>query len=160
MEIFEYEFTGQGLSRVYENHEWMAGIKNWKPANDIEGIDCVERHNETDELFILLSGKCILLYANETDQAGAPGAAQDAFAQGAVPSEGSENLEIRGAWMQYGKVYNIPKGLWHNTVTRPDTKIALIEAMNTGPHNSDVLNLTGKQIAEVKELVHSMWQKA
>jgi|YelNatPaOPRAMG01_1025707.scaffolds.fasta_scaffold11334_8 mannose-6-phosphate isomerase-like protein (cupin superfamily) len=158
MEILEYEFTGQGLLRVYENREWIVGIKNWKPVNDLEGIDCVERHNETDELFVLLSGECILLYGNKTVQSSAPGAVQSALTHGAVFPEGSGKLEIRGVRMQHGKVYNIPEGLWHNTVTRPDTKLILIEAANTGSHNSDVLKLTETQIAEMKELVHSIWQ--
>ena len=61
--ILSYEFGGEGMTRVYENPKWMIGIKNWKPMNDIANINCLERHNETDELFILLSGRCTLLYA-------------------------------------------------------------------------------------------------
>ena len=59
--ILSYEFDGEGMTRVYENPRWMIGIKNWKPMNDIANINCLERHNETDELFILLSGRCTLL---------------------------------------------------------------------------------------------------
>ena len=39
MEILQYEFTGEGMHRVFENEKWTVGIKNWKPANDITGID-------------------------------------------------------------------------------------------------------------------------
>ena len=56
--ILEYAFEGEGMTRVFENAKWMVGIKNWKPMNDIANINCLERHNETDELFILLAGKC------------------------------------------------------------------------------------------------------
>jgi hypothetical protein len=49
MEIQKFEFGEEGLKRVYENDKWMVGIKNWKPANDVANIDCLERHNETDE---------------------------------------------------------------------------------------------------------------
>ena len=55
MEILKYAYEGEGLTRVFENEKWMVGIKNWKPANDIANLDNVERHNITDELFILLS---------------------------------------------------------------------------------------------------------
>ena len=58
--ILSYEFGGEGMTRVYENPKWMIGIKNWKPMNDIANINCLERHNETDELFILLSGALLL----------------------------------------------------------------------------------------------------
>ena len=131
MEILKYEYEGKGLIRVFENEKWMVGIKNWKPENDISGIDCLERHNGTDELFILLNGSCTLLFANETEK----------------------GLEIGKVEMEPMKVYNIPRTLWHNTVTKADTKLALIEDSSTGPANSDVYKLSDDQIAFVKELV-------
>ena len=131
MEILKYAFEGEGLTRVFENEKWMVGIKNWKPMNDIANIDNLERHNETDELFILLNGRCTLLYANET----------------------ADGLDIQAVEMEPLKVYNIPRTLWHNTVTRKDTKLALIEDSSTGSANSDVLSLTEAQIARVHELV-------
>lgn len=130
MEILKYEYEGKGLTRVFENKKWMVGIKNWKPENDISGIDCLERHNETNELFILLNGKCTLLFANETEK----------------------GLEIRKVEMEPYKVYDIPPTLWHNTVTQADTKLALIEDSATGPANSDVKKLTPEQIAEIRAI--------
>lgn len=131
MEIKSYEFSGEGMTRVYENAKWMVGIKNWKPANDISGIDCLERHNETDELFILLSGTCSLLSGVETAQ----------------------GLQIKSIRMEPMRVYNIPKGLWHNTVTTKDVKLILVEDSATSAANSEILSLTPEQIAAVKKLV-------
>ena len=131
MEILKYAFEGEGLTRVFENEKWMVGIKNWKPMNDIANINNLERHNETDELFILLNGQCTLLYANET----------------------ADGLDIQAVRMEPLKVYNIPRTLWHNTVTQKDTKLALIEDSSTGSANSDVMDLTDAQIARVRELV-------
>ena len=132
MDIEVKDFSGEGMSRVYENQKWMVGIKNWKPANDISGIDCLERHNETDELFVLLSGRCTLIYANKNGQ----------------------NLNIQAVKMEPFKVYNIPATLWHNTVTARDTKLVLIEDSSTGSHNSDVLSLNEEQITRVKNLAN------
>ena len=132
MEIQKYTYEGEGLIRVFENAKWMVGIKNWKPANDIMGINNVERHNMTDELFILLAGKCTLIFANETADGG---------------------LKFEKVEMEPKKVYNIPCTLWHNTVTQKDTKLALIEDSACGSANSDVKMLTEAQIAEVRELV-------
>ena len=128
MEILKYSFEGEGLTRVFENEKWMVGIKNWKPMNDISNINNLERHNETDELFILLQGRCTLLFANET----------------------ADGLDIQAVEMEPLKVYNIPRTLWHNTVTRHDTKLALIEDSSTGSANSDVRPLTKAEIAEVR----------
>lgn len=130
MNILQYEYEGEGLIRVFENEKWMVGIKNWKPANDLSGIDCVERHNETDELFILLAGKCVLISANEENGA----------------------LVFDAVDMQPNKVYNIPRSLWHNTITTKETKLILVEDSSTGMSNSDVLSLTPEQIATVQGL--------
>jgi ureidoglycolate hydrolase len=131
MEIQQFEYKDSGLIRVYQNEKWMVGIKNWKPANDIANIDCLERHNETDELFILLAGECTLLSANET----------------------KTGLEIKAIAMEPMKVYNIPRSLWHNTVTMKDTKLILVEDSSTGAKNSEVIQLAPEQIAAVKKLV-------
>lgn len=130
MEIQKFEFGEEGLKRVYENDKWMVGVKNWKPANDIANIDCLERHNETDELFVLLAGSCTLLSAVE---------------------EGGR-LAIKATAMEPMKVYNIPRSLWHNTVTTKATKLILVEDVSTGAKNSDLLQLSAEQIAEVRRM--------
>ena len=130
MIILNYEFNGEGMQRVFENEKWTVGIKKWKPANDVTGIDCLERHNKTDELFVLVEGSCTLVYANETEG----------------------GLEFGAVKMEKDKVYNIPATLWHNTITCKDTKMILIEDSNTSMENSDILNLTEDQIAEMRSL--------
>lgn len=130
MKIENYTFDGEGMKRVFENEKWMVGIKNWKPANDVTGIDCLERHNQTDELFVLIAGSCTLVTANETDK----GYVFDAVK------------------MEPHKVYNIPATLWHNTITCKDTKMILIEDSNTSMENSDILSLDAEQIAVVRAL--------
>ncbi len=131
MEILNFSFEGEGMQRVYENENWTVGIKNWKPANDISGIDCLERHNLTDELFVLIEGSCTLLSANE---------------------ENGE-LVLQAVKMEPDRVYQIPATLWHNTVTEKDTKMILIENSSTSMENSDILPLSAEQIARIKELV-------
>ncbi len=131
MNILNYEFNGEGMARVFENEKWTVGIKNWKPANDVSGIDCLERHNQTDELFVLISGKCTLVFANEKDG----------------------ELEFESVKMEPNKVYNIPATLWHNTITEKDTKMILIEDSNTSMDNSDIFELNAQQIKVVQGLV-------
>ena len=131
MKIQSFEMNGEGMQRVYENEKWTVGIKNWKPANDITGLNCLERHNKTDELFVLLSGRCTLISAEEADG----------------------GLKMEALEMEPFKVYNIPQSLWHNTVTQKDTKIILIEDVSTGMENSDIIDLTPAQIETLKSLV-------
>lgn len=130
MEILNYAFDGEGMSRVFENEKWTVGIKNWKPANDITGIDMLERHNKTDELFVLVAGSCTLISAEEKDG----------------------TLEFKKVVMEPNKVYNIPATLWHNTITCKDTKMILIEDSNTSMANSDLYTLSQEQIAQIQAL--------
>lgn len=130
MQILNYEFSGEGMQRVFENEKWTVGIKNWKPANDITGIDNLERHNKTDELFVLIAGTCTLISAVETEN----------------------GLAFSRTVMEPNKVYNIPATLWHNTITTKDTKMILIEDSNTSMENSDVISLTAAQIEEIQAL--------
>ena len=127
MKIDKLGFEETGLKRVYENESWTVGVKNWKPENDLIGFTNIERHNESDELFILLDGNCTLIFANEVDG----------------------KLEFDYVKMEKNHVYNIPKTLWHNTITSKDVKLTLIEYSNTGMENSDVLELTKEQIEEI-----------
>ena len=55
--------------------------------------------------------------------------------------------------MEPNKVYNIPATLWHNTITKKDTKMILIEDSNTGMDNSDIYKLSEAEIAEIQKLV-------
>ncbi len=131
MNVLTYEYTGLGMSRVFETAEWTVGIKNWKPQSDPTGIDCLERHNLTDELFVLLEGKCDLLFANEENG----------------------TLVFNKQPMEPGKVYNIPATLWHNAVMEKGTKMVLIENASTGPANTDVVSLSDEQIRQVRALL-------
>ena len=131
MGIESYEFSGEGMQRVFENEKWTVGIKNWKPANDIAGIDMLERHNKTDELFVLTSGSCTLVFAEESAQ----------------------GLQFHKVAMEQNKVYNIPATLWHNTITEKDTKMILIEDSSTSMDNSDLYKLNANEISSLRALV-------
>ncbi len=131
MNIDKLGFEETGLKRVYENKDWTVGIKNWKPENDLSGFTNIERHNESDELFILLDGNCTLIFANEVDG----------------------KLEFDHVKMEQNHVYNIPKTLWHNTITSKDVKLALIEYSSTGMENSNILDLTEEQVKEIQNKI-------
>lgn len=129
--IHVHSFDEEGLKRVYDNGSWIIGMKNYKPANDIAKLDRLERHNRTDEIFVLTAGACVLLSAE--DEKGI--------------------LRFDSLNMEENKVYVIPRGLWHTTVTRKDTKLILIEASDTSEANSDVLIFKEDDILRAVESV-------
>lgn len=126
------EYNGEGLKRVVESGEWVVGIKNYKPFNDVNNLTVLERHLLTDEVFVLLEGVCVLLVDRSAGQTG---------------------TEIVCVPMEKGKVYCINKGIWHNTIVSQDVKMILVENRNTSMEKSELHDLTKEQIAALtKEL--------
>lgn len=121
--IESFDFSGEGMQRVYENDKWMIGIKNWKPANDISQFREIERHHKTDELFVLLEGSCDLLTVDIKDG----------------------TLEFQNTSMERNRVYCIPRGSWHNTITSVDVKLIVIEDSSTSQENSSMRKLTEQE---------------
>ena len=124
------EYSGEGLKRVVESGSWFVGTKNWKPANDAAEFDMMERHLETDEVFVLLDGHCTLLVACADD-----GSCRD----------------IRCVPMQAQKVYCIPKGIWHNTITSRDAKLILAENRDTSDANSEIHRLNEAEQSTLRQ---------
>ncbi|MBN2860428.1 MAG: hypothetical protein JXK93_09220 [Sphaerochaetaceae bacterium] len=125
--IEQRQYAGEGLSLVYDEGEWVIGIKNYKTANDISALGTLERHNLTDESFVLLEGSCTLLTFDE------------------------EHSSLTYCSMEPGSVYTISRGIWHTTVMRRETKMILIERSGTTLANSDLLDLPMEKIREAQQ---------
>ncbi|MBT9431997.1 hypothetical protein JZM24_07335 [Candidatus Sodalis endolongispinus] len=126
------EHEGSGLKMMVESDGWFVGIKNWKPENDLHNLDCLERHLLTDEVFILLAGRCTLVIAEKDD---------------------NDQLSLRAIPLQPHKVYRVAKSVWHNTITWPGVKLALIENRDTGVANSEFMPLDEHLRAELSAVL-------
>jgi mannose-6-phosphate isomerase-like protein (cupin superfamily) len=117
--VQQYTHKGEGFLRQYENSEWTIAIKNHTKASGEEYVKHLEKHLETDEFFILLQGKCIMISA----------------------AEENDGLKFEFIDMQIGTLYMIPQDLWHNTITYEDTKLVVVENANTSWDNSEKQHL-------------------
>lgn len=108
---------GEDYIRLVNNAKWTLATLNWAPRFEEKNITDVERHNLTDETFVLLQGKATLLIG-----------------------EKAERVE-----MEPLKYYNIRAGIWHNIFVSRDARVLVAENANTSKDNSDYLCLkTGK----------------
>ncbi|MGD1832551.1 MAG: hypothetical protein ACPKOP_04310 [Sphaerochaetaceae bacterium] len=127
MERIEHKsWEGDGLKLVYDEGDWVIGIKNYKVANDIENLKELERHLLTDESFVLLKGNCLLVAKDESD----------------------ESMTFNR--MEEGKVYTISKGIWHTTIMEKGCKMILIERSSTSMENSELYPLTEEEISSIR----------
>ena len=121
LDIFAY--TEPGIATAYLNEKWTVCIKNFRPKNSIENIARLEIHHETDQQYLLLCGNCSLAVAE--------------------PKDGI--LDVQVVRMEMGKVYNIRRGTWFNTICEPGAKMLYIQDANTTMENSELRKLTPEE---------------
>ncbi|MDF9839486.1 MULTISPECIES: hypothetical protein [unclassified Paenibacillus] len=132
-----YEYDGVGIQCVYKNKEWLVCIKNWKPDNDIDGIHRLEVHLETDEQFIPVHGRTILLVADRKD----------------------DKFSIDLIEMEIGKVFNVPKNTWFYTIVEKDAKLAYVQHADTSVDNSEYCELSESELADVQSRARKIWNR-
>lgn len=108
------EHSGKGYKPVVEYGFWKVAVLNSIDKYKPENISYMERHLETDEVFILLQGECKLL----------------------IGGKGEHPEHVSGEWMAPGKIYNIKKNVWHTTVLLEDTSVIIVENADTNVNNT------------------------
>ena len=107
------EHAGEGYARVIDGPKWTVAELNYAERFDERKISYLERHNLTDETFVLLAGEATLLIGENAER---------------VP------LEML-------KCYNVKAGVWHNIIVTPGTRVLVVENSDTSKENTDYLNL-------------------
>lgn len=131
------DYTKEGYSPVVDYAAWRVAILNFcsdlLPAN----ITSMQRHDETDEVFVLLRGHCILFIGDGDKEV------KDIFA---------ENMEPF-------KIYNVKKSAWHTHTLSMDAKVLIVENRNTTFDNSPFCSLTAPQRDKIAELTLELWDQ-
>ncbi len=104
-------YDGDNYVRAVESGGWCIAFLNH--GDRFVKPNYVERHNESDEVFVLLSGEATLLV-------------------------GESCREVR---MECGKIYNVRNGMWHQIVTTPGAKCLIVENADTGAANSERMGI-------------------
>ncbi len=115
LEILDY--TGPDYQPVVYFAGWRVAYLNYSERFDPEKVDTLERHMETDEVFVLLEGKATLLIG----ETGTP-----------CP-------------MEKNKTYNVKKAVWHSIVTSRDAHVLIVENADTSDANSEFMYLDKKE---------------
>jgi len=108
--IEEYYHSGFGYNPFLIRPAWQVAQLNYAPELALSAIHQVERHNQTDEVFILCDGESVLITALEG--------------------------RIETCRMKPAVTYNIPAGVWHAIAMQPEDVVLIVENSNT--HLNDV----------------------
>lgn len=128
IEVTTYE--GEGYRPVIDYQTWRVAILNYCEELEIENLKTMQRHLESDEVFVLLKGNCVLFSGGQEDSIG--------------PVE-----VIR---MEPLKLYNVKRGVWHTHTLDQDGMVLIVENQNTCDSNSPTNPMTHKQIDCMKAL--------
>ncbi len=126
------EYTGAGYRPLVDYGAWRVAILNYLEEIHPAHNNQMERHNETDEVFVLLKGRAIL------------------FA-----GEGATRVQvIHPQVMEAGKIYNVKRGVWHTIIMSPEASVLITENRDTTQANSDYSPLTEEQRRFLQETAH------
>jgi hypothetical protein len=134
LEIHESHLTG--FKPLVDSDYWRVALLNFEPALTPQRLSEFQRHNESDEVFVLLSGRCILFLGDGEDSI------QQVFAQDLEPF----------------KLYNVRRRAWHAHTLSEDAKLLIVENRNTSRANSPRIKMTPEQHAEILHLTRQMWK--
>lgn len=128
LQIRSYE--GVGFQPLIFFDSWRVAILNYLDGIHPERNDTMERHTETDEVFVLLHGRGLLI----------------------LGGNGVQVDGIHPQLMESGKLYNIKRHAWHTILLSRDASVLLVENRDTGRHNSEYSTLSAKQRRLIVEL--------
>lgn len=128
LEIKSYE--GIGYQPLIDYGTWRVAILRYLDEIQPNRIKSMERHTETDEVFVLLHGNGTLL----------------------MGGNGTQVEEVLPQTMEHGKLYNVKRNAWHNILLSRDASVLLVENRNTGRENSEYTDLTEEHCKLIMEV--------
>jgi ureidoglycolate hydrolase len=119
------DFSGAGYEPLIDYASWRVALMRYSDPYHPEKIDRVERHVDTDEVFVLLAGQVTLLVGDG-----------ETCAERLVPQD-----------MEPLKLYNVKSNVWHTILFSRDAAVLIVENRDTGSHNTQFAALTPEQRA-------------
>ena len=133
LEISEYH--GAGYRSLVDYEAWRVALLRYIDELLPHNITAMQRHDGTDEVFVLLAGHCILFLG-----------------------EGAGTVEaIHAQDMQPFKLYNVKKSAWHTHTLSQDAAVLIVENQDTSHANSPSTPLTAEQKSQLVSLTSKLW---
>lgn len=123
-------YDGEGYKPLVDYESWRCAVLRYCEELEVQNIDNIEKHNETDELFILLEGECVLFSGGKDD----------------------ELSDMDAIKLEPLKIYNVKKGVYHTHTLSKGTTVLIVENQDTGDKNSTKIKLSDEQRAKLVEL--------
>ena len=129
------EYLAEGYRPLIDYGAWRVAVLRYIDELLPENLDKMQRHDETDEVFVLLAGRCILFL----------GAGDE------------EVTEVVAQDLEPLKLYNVKRGAWHTHTLSEDATVLIVENRDTGTQNSPEIALSAAQREAIQALTRELW---
>lgn len=130
------KYVEEGYKPVVDYKTWRVAVLNYIDELLPSKIKTMQKHEETEEIFVLLSGKCILFSGGNADEIG----------------------EVDAVNLEPLKMYNVKSSVWHTHTLSEGCSVLIVENVDTGDHNSPTAAMNYEQIKKMKELATKLWK--
>lgn len=131
------EHRTSGYLPLVDFTTWRVAVLNFAEELRPENITRMQRHNETDEVFVLLRGRAVLFVG-----------------------EGDEQVtEIHAQPLEPHRIYNVKQAVWHHHTLSEDAMVLVVENRDTTYDNSPFCALSTSQQREILRLTSELWGK-
>jgi len=113
---------------------WQVAQLNFMEEQHINNINKIDVHQQTDEVFVLLKGKVVLILAELEDD--------------------KPIFEV--LLMEPTVTYNVPKNRWHNIAMEEGSEVLIVENSNTHLNDVTYKDLNQSKINELRQLVEEV----
>ncbi|KAA0267898.1 MAG: hypothetical protein EDM79_15020 [Chloroflexi bacterium] len=130
------DHTGPDYKPLIDFQTWRVALMNYTDDLTPDKINRMQKHTETDEVFVLMTGRCILFIG-----------------------EGEDSVtRVHAVDMEPYKLYNVKRGVWHSHTFSRDARVLIVENRDTVDANSPFVGLSGEQQKEVVDLTKRLWK--
>jgi ureidoglycolate hydrolase len=123
-------YQGEGYLPMIDFESWRVAILRYCEELEVQNLTNMQKHNETDEVFVLLEGNCTLF----------------------TGGKGDSIQEIDAIAMKPLQLYNVKQGVWHTHTLDLAATVLIVENRDTSDINSPKNILTSEQLEKIRTL--------
>ncbi len=123
-------YQGEGYLPMIDFEAWRVAMLRYCEELEVQNLTTMQKHNETDEVFVLLEGSCTLFTGGKGDTVN----------------------ELDAIVMKPLQLYNVKQGVWHTHTLDKAASVLIVENRNTCDNNSPKVMLTEAQLEQIRTL--------
>ena len=129
----ELSHNGRGYMPLVLTKDWQVAQLNYLPSQAPENLRMLDQHTFTDETFILMQGRAVLITYNEKTK------------EGSLTS------------LKWGHTYNVPVMMWHNIAMEENSIVMIMESRDAHIKGLRQIGLPNKLKEEIIAYTGKLW---